>query len=673
MKWKNSLMGWWGLAIFIFVALAMSTWKLTPARASRDVQRVADIYPGETGSFPRFMTVFNEKLYFAADGNDGAGRTLWMYDGVNSPTNVWSETQNSSPSFLMVFDNKLYFAATGNGLGQELWVYDGIHPPTQVADIYVGQGSSSPTSLVVFDNKLYFAATSDDQNGYRLWMYDGVSTPSLAPPLGDKHFTAMSVSYLTVYNNKLYFSADVGDGDGAVLWVYDGVTFPKKVWVGGGNPQPTSLVVYGGKLYFQAAYSEVKPPARLLWVYDGTNPPGHACIIIHCFTYFDSTDSLYSMAVYRNQIFMQASDEDFGAELWKYQKNNEDGSIFLAANINPNENSGSYPSYLVVFKDTLNFLADGGDGAGTELWTYYEPTVGSFPTMSLTFTPSPTKTQTPTVTFTPSETPTATSTPTNTNTPTQTYTPSQTPTRTFTPTATFSPTSTATSTPINTVTFEDVPRTHWAWLYVEHLYHAGLTGGCSSDPMLFCPNAVVTRAQMAVFLLRGIHGATYIPPAASGTKFQDVPADHWAAAWIEQLANEGITGGCGNGNYCPGDEVTRDQAAVLLLRAKYGPSYIPPVASGTLFADVPSNHWAAAWIEQLAKEGITSGCSNGNYCPAAVVTRAQMAVFLVKALILPPLPPTATATKTPTETPTPTATSTKTPTSSPTQPCTDGC
>ena len=49
-----------------------------------------------------------------------------------------------------------------------------------------------------------------------------------------------------------------------------------------------------------------------------------------------------------------------------------------------------------------------------------------------------------------------------------------------------------------------------------------------------------------------------------------------------------------------------------------------------MFADVPDDFWAAAWIEQLAAEGITAGCGGGNYCPQAAVTRAQMAVFLVR-------------------------------------------
>ena len=183
--------------------------------------------------------------------------------------------------------------------------------------------------------------------------------------------------------------------------------------------------------------------------------------------------------------------------------------------------------------------------------------------------------------------------------------------------------------------FTDVPYSYWSWQYIERLYNDGITGGCSNSPMMFCPGTTVTRDQMAVFLLRGEHGSSYVPPAATGTMFADVPSTHWAAAWIEQLANEGITGGCGNGNYCPSTPVTRDQMAVFLLRGKHGGSYTPPAATGTMFADVPSTHWAADWIEQLANEGITGGCGGGNYCPNVIVTRDQMAVFLVRAFNLP--------------------------------------
>ena len=185
--------------------------------------------------------------------------------------------------------------------------------------------------------------------------------------------------------------------------------------------------------------------------------------------------------------------------------------------------------------------------------------------------------------------------------------------------------------------FGDVPAAYWAGSFVERLYAAGITGGCSTSSLNYCPEEIVTRAQMAVFLLRGIHGASYAPPAVgAGTGFGDVPPSYWSATFIKQLAAEGITTGCGNGNYCPEHPVTRAQMAVFLLRSKHGASYTPPdVGAGTGFGDVPPDYWAAAWIKQLVTEGITSGCGSGDYCPEQPVTRAQMAVFLVRTFSLP--------------------------------------
>ena len=188
---------------------------------------------------------------------------------------------------------------------------------------------------------------------------------------------------------------------------------------------------------------------------------------------------------------------------------------------------------------------------------------------------------------------------------------------------------------INAATFGDVPPDYWSWNWIERLYNAGITSGCTSAPVTYCPDNTVTRAQMAVFLLKGMHGSSYTPPAVGvSSGFADVATNYWAAPWIKQLAAEGITGGCGNGNYCPDATVTRAQMAIFLLRAKHGSSYSPPAATG-VFTDVPVGYWADKWIEQLAVEGVTSGCGGTNYCPDSSVTRAQMAVFLVKAFNLP--------------------------------------
>jgi thermitase len=185
--------------------------------------------------------------------------------------------------------------------------------------------------------------------------------------------------------------------------------------------------------------------------------------------------------------------------------------------------------------------------------------------------------------------------------------------------------------------FGDVSPGYWAQDFIERLYAAGITGGCGASPLRYCPETTVTRSQMAVFLLRGIYNASYGPPGVGGsTGFGDVPTNYWAAAWIKQLAAEGITAGCGANTFCPEGAVTRAQMAVFLLRAKYGVGYTPPsVGVGTGFIDVAPTYWSAAWIKQLAAEGITGGCGAGNYCPESPVTRAQMAVFLVRTFNLP--------------------------------------
>ena len=187
-------------------------------------------------------------------------------------------------------------------------------------------------------------------------------------------------------------------------------------------------------------------------------------------------------------------------------------------------------------------------------------------------------------------------------------------------------------------TFADVSRDHWAYAWIDRLYAAGITSGCSLSPLLYCPEQSVTRAQMAKFLEKGIHGSAYAPPVGTGLVFADVPLSYWAVDWIEKLYADGITSGCVASplTYCPDDPVTRAQMAKFLLKAKHGAAYTPPAVGGsTGFGDVSTSYWAAAWIKQLAAEGITSGCGGGNYCPDDSVTRAQMAKFLVLTFNLP--------------------------------------
>jgi uncharacterized repeat protein (TIGR03803 family) len=177
--------------------------------------------------------------------------------------------------------------------------------------------------------------------------------------------------------------------------------------------------------------------------------------------------------------------------------------------------------------------------------------------------------------------------------------------------------------------FSDVPTEDSIHDYVEAILRAGITAGCGGGD--YCRDSPVRREQMAVFLLKAEHGMTYTPPPCGTDFFDDVPCSSPYAAWIYQLWAESITAGCSDTDYCPSNPVTRAQMAAFLLKAEHGSGYAPPACMG-IFEDVACPSLFAAWVEQLAAEGVTVGCSlfHHLYCPDAPTTRGQMAVYIVK-------------------------------------------
>lgn len=212
------------------------------------------------------------------------------------------------------------------------------------------------------------------------------------------------------------------------------------------------------------------------------------------------------------------------------------------------------------------------------------------------------------------------------------------------------------------LSFGDVPADHWAYRFIETMLHRGITAGCGSGN--YCPAADVSRLAMAVFLSASMVGGDQVPysgdVAGMGhyecdtegvSLFGDIEPESGACRFVHFLALEGITSGCGGGNYCPWDPVTRWQMAVFLATAMAGGGDNVPV-SGTVpgmgdyncvaeggssvFGDVPPGDGGCRYIHYIAAEGVTSGCGGGNYCPAELVSRAQMAVFLSAAFELTP-------------------------------------
>jgi hypothetical protein len=190
-------------------------------------------------------------------------------------------------------------------------------------------------------------------------------------------------------------------------------------------------------------------------------------------------------------------------------------------------------------------------------------------------------------------------------------------------------------------TFLDVPENHPYWNEIEILYQNGFTAGCNTNPLRFCPEAVMNRGQMAVFTMRGEFGAGYTPPAPPWDTFaDDWRPGPWAESWAEGMFASGLTAGCSTipRLFCPWENTTHEQMAVFALRLKHGSAYEPPDASGDVFADMPDTaHWATPWAEQAYAEGLIPSCGteagSGKplFCPTTIVNRGFGASVIVKA------------------------------------------
>jgi serine protease AprX len=150
----------------------------------------------------------------------------------------------------------------------------------------------------------------------------------------------------------------------------------------------------------------------------------------------------------------------------------------------------------------------------------------------------------------------------------------------------------------------------------------------------FCPNDPVTRDQMAAFIIRT--RGEFNPPTPGTQRFNDVPPANPFYNFVDRLAALNITMGCSTipPLYCPSDPVLRDQMAAFIMRGLG--EFNPPPPAMQRFNDVPSSNAFYNFIDRMAVLNITLGCSASPplYCPSSVVTRASMAAFLVRAFNL---------------------------------------
>lgn len=115
--------------------------------------------------------------------------------------------------------------------------------------------------------------------------------------------------------------------------------------------------------------------------------------------------------------------------------------------------------------------------------------------------------------------------------------------------------------------YTDVPPTDIAYAAIEEIAKRGIVSALNCPAGNFCPNAPITREEMAIWIIRAL--GVFNPPTPGSQRFNDVPSSRPGYAFIEEMFQRGITLGCNAAPplYCPDDAVTREQMAAFLVRA----------------------------------------------------------------------------------------------------------
>jgi hypothetical protein len=88
-----------------------------------------------------------------------------------------------------------------------------------------------------------------------------------------------------------------------------------------------------------------------------------------------------------------------------------------------------------------------------------------------------------------------------------------------------------------------------------------------------------------------------------------------------------VVSGCGYVNYCPAYPVRRQEMAIVAL-GTLDPTFVPPPCTVPPFNDVPTGSPFCPAIAELLRRGVIGGCGGGNFCPINFVTRQEMGVFI---------------------------------------------
>ena len=174
--------------------------------------------------------------------------------------------------------------------------------------------------------------------------------------------------------------------------------------------------------------------------------------------------------------------------------------------------------------------------------------------------------------------------------------------------------------------FSDVTESDWFYDAVTYAYENGLMDGVGTG--LFAPNSETTRAQLVTIL----HRLAGQPAPSGDSGFSDVETGTWYTDAVAWAAQNGIVNGVSDTQFAPGDDITREQLAVILYRyATYQGYDVSQQADLSGFVDAGTiSTYAQEALSWASAQGLVLGFEDDSLRPQGNASRAQIAAVLMR-------------------------------------------
>ena len=177
--------------------------------------------------------------------------------------------------------------------------------------------------------------------------------------------------------------------------------------------------------------------------------------------------------------------------------------------------------------------------------------------------------------------------------------------------------------PLANVSFKDVSESHWAKESINALAKYEVITGFEDGT--FRPDSLVTKEQFVKMVIE----AFGIKSDKKDTAFTDVDAGHWATPYIAIAVDKGIVNGKSEAEFGIGENLSRQNAAVIVSRVADLAGYSLETGLGTSFSDKSDIAvYALESVTRLSNAGIINGMGDGAFAPNGTLTRAQAAKIL---------------------------------------------